>query len=100
MREEHRERSDQVWAGRAEESDEHLVANEIGRVVRVRAVRRCVEHENSGPDVVRLTAAPSYLKPDGDDVEVQKKMDSDGGMQHVWVTTRKRPCCAMRRTSL
>ena len=100
MREEHRERSDQVWAGRADESDEHLVANEIGHVVRVRAVRRCVEHENSGPDVVRLASTPSYLKPDSDDVAVQKKMDSDGGMQHVWVTTRKRPCCAMRRTSL
>ena len=72
MREEHRERSDQVWAGRADESDEHLVANEIGHVVRVRALRR-VENENSGPDVVRLASTPSYLKPDGDDVEVQKK---------------------------
>ena len=31
-----------VWVGRAEECDEHLVVNEIGDVVRVRAVRRCV----------------------------------------------------------
>ena len=33
--------------GRMEESDEHFVVNEIGHVVRVRTVRRCVENENS-----------------------------------------------------
>ena len=62
-----------MWVGRAEECDEHLVVNEIGHVVRVRAVPRCVENENSGLDVVRLTATPSYLKPDGDDVDVQAR---------------------------
>ena len=46
--------------------------NEIGHDVRVRTVRRCVENENSGPDVVKLTATP-YLKPDADDVEVQER---------------------------
>ena len=60
-----------MWVGRTEESDDHLVAKEIGHVVRVRTVRRCVENENSGPDVVKLAATPSYLKPDGDGVEVQ-----------------------------
>ena len=62
-----------TWVGRTEESDEHLVVNEIGHVVRVRTVRRCVENENSGPDVIKLTATPSYLKLDGDDVEVQDR---------------------------
>ena len=47
--------------GRAEESGEHLVVNEIGHVVRVRTLRRCVEIEHSGPDVVKLTATPSKL---------------------------------------
>ena len=37
-----------MWVGRTEESDEHLVVNEIGHVVRARTVRRCVENENSG----------------------------------------------------
>ena len=32
-----------MWVGHAEECDEHLVVNEIGHVVRVRAMRRCVE---------------------------------------------------------
>ena len=40
-----------MWVGRADESDEHLLVNEIGHVVRVRTVRRCVENENSAPDV-------------------------------------------------
>ena len=62
-----------MWVGRTEESEEHLVVNEIGHVVRVRTVPRCVENQNSGPDVVKLTATPSYLKPDGDDVEVQDR---------------------------
>ena len=35
-----------MWVGRTEESDEHLVVNEIGHVVRARTVRRCVENEN------------------------------------------------------
>ena len=38
-----------TWVGCTEESDEHLVVNGIGRVVRVRTVRRSVENENSGP---------------------------------------------------
>ena len=59
--------------GRTEESDKHLVVNEIGRVVFVRTVRRSVENENSAPDVVKLTATPSHLKPDDDDVEVQER---------------------------
>ena len=62
-----------MWVGRTEESDEHLVVNEIGHDERVRTVRRCVENENSGPDVVKLTATVSYLKPDGDDVKVQER---------------------------
>ena len=57
--------------GRAEESDENLMVNEIGRVVRARAVRPCVENENSCPDVCKLTSTPSYLKLDGDVVEMQ-----------------------------
>ena len=48
-----------MWVGRAEESDEHLVLNEIGHVIRVRAVRRCVENENSGPHVLKLIAHSS-----------------------------------------
>ena len=59
--------------GRTEQSDEHLVVNEIGHVVRVRTVRRCVESENSGSDVIMLNATLSYLKPDGDDVEVRER---------------------------
>ena len=62
-----------MWVGRTEESDEHLVVNEIGHVVRVRRVRRCVENDNSGSDVIKLSATPSYLKPDGDDVEVRER---------------------------
>ena len=62
-----------MWVGRTEESDEHLVVNEIGHVVRPRTVRRCVENENSGSDVLKLNATPSYLKPDGDDVEVRER---------------------------
>ena len=62
-----------MYAGRAEGSGEHLVVNEIGHVVCVRAVRRCVENENSGPDVVKLTATLSYFKRDGEDVEVQER---------------------------
>ena len=62
-----------MWVGRTEDSDDHLVVNEIGHVVRVRTVRRCVEKENSGPDVVNIAATLSYLKPDGDDVEVQER---------------------------
>ena len=37
-----------MWVGRMEESDKHVVLNEIGHVVRVRTVRR-VENGNSGP---------------------------------------------------
>ena len=72
-----------MWDGRREESDEHLVVNEIGHVVRARTVRRCVENENenSGSDVLKLNATPSYLKPDGDDVEVRE----DARMQSVRV---------------
>ena len=61
-----------MWVGRTEESDEHIVVNEIGHVVRARTVRRCVENENSGSDVIKLNTTPSYLKPDGDDVEVRE----------------------------
>ena len=62
-----------MWVGRTEESDEHLVVNEIGHVVRARTIRRCVENENSGSDVIKLNATPSYLKPDGDDVQVRER---------------------------
>ena len=62
-----------MWVGRTEESEEHLVVNEVGHVVRARTVRRWLENENRGPDVVKLTATPSYLKPDGGDVEVQER---------------------------
>ena len=34
------------------------------------ALRRCMENENSGLDVVKLTATHSYIKPESDDVEV------------------------------
>ena len=73
MRKEYHERSDQCGFGRTDESDGHLVVNEIGHVVRVRTVRRCVEIENSGSDVIKLNATPSYLKPDGDDVEDRER---------------------------
>ena len=56
-----------MWVGRTEEGDEHLVVNEIGRLVRARTVRRC------GSDVIKLNATPSYLNPDGDDVEVRER---------------------------
>ena len=62
-----------MWVGRTEESDEHLVVNEVGHVVRARTVRLCVENENSGSDVIKLNATLSYLKPDGDDVEVREE---------------------------
>ena len=32
-----------------------------------------MENENSGSDVIKLNATPSYLKPDGDDVEVRER---------------------------
>ena len=50
-----------MWVRRTEDSDKHLFVDENGHV---KTVRRCVENENSG-------STPSYLKPDGDDVEVQ-----------------------------
>ena len=62
-----------MWVGRTGERDEHLVVNEIGHVVRARTVRRRVENENSGSDVIKLNATLSYLKPDGDDVEVRER---------------------------
>ena len=74
------------WVGRTEESDEHLVVNEIGHVVSVSTARRCVENENSGPDVVKLAATPTDRKPDGDDVEA-REMVFDGRMQSVRVST-------------
>ena len=45
----------------------------------MRTARRCVENENSGPDVVKLTETPPYLKPDGDDVEVQERWTPTDG---------------------
>ena len=62
-----------MWVGRTEASDEHLVVNEIGHVVRARTARRCVESENSGSDVTELNATLSYLKLDGDDVEIRER---------------------------
>ena len=59
--------------GRTRESDEHLVVNEIGLVVRVKRYDDAGENENSGSDAIKLNATPSYLKPDGDDVEVQER---------------------------
>ena len=58
---------------RVKKKKEHLVVNEIGHVVRARTVRRCVENENSGSDVIKLNATHSYLKPDGDDLEVRER---------------------------
>ena len=68
-----------MWVGRAKESDEHPVVNQIGHVARVRSVGQCVENENGGPEIVKLTAAPSYLRPDGDDVGVQKRWTPEEG---------------------
>ena len=59
-----------MWVGRTEESDEHLVVNEIGHVVRVRTVRRCVENENSGPDVIQL-----FVSQACDDVKIPSQTD-------------------------
>ena len=47
-----------MWVGSTEESDEHLVVNEIGHVVRVRTVRRCVENEN----MPTLSSLPQPLR--------------------------------------
>ena len=71
------------WVGRTEESDEHLVVNEIGHVVRVSTARRCVEHDHSGPDVVKRAATP-YRKPD-------EAPERDGlrRMQSVRISTHK-----------
>ena len=82
-----------VWVGRAEECDEHLVVNEIGDVVRVRAVRRCVDNENSGLDIVKLTATPPYLKVDDDDVGVQGRWTPTDGCTACG--TWKQTSCAM-----
>ena len=69
-----------MLVGRAEESDEHLVVNELCHVVRVKAVRRWVENENSRQDVVKLIATPSYIMPDAsDDVDVQEKRTPPDG---------------------
>ena len=45
-----------------------MLCNEIGHVVRVRTVRRCVDNENSGPEIVKLAGTLLYVKPEGDDV--------------------------------
>ena len=75
-----------MWA------DEHLVGNEVGHVVRLRIVRRCVEKENSGPDVIKLIATLSYLKPDTGDMDVQgkwtpiegcKACETEHGNEHI-----------------
>ena len=70
----------------------HKKVTRISHVVRVRAVRRCVENDNSGPDVVKLTATPSYFKPEGDVADVQERWtptegckvcESTHGSKHV-----------------
>ena len=66
--------------------------NEIGHVVRARTVRRCVENENSGSDVIKLNATPSYFKPDGDDVEVRerdglRRQDAERASRHMQTNT-------------
>ena len=51
-----------------------MVDNELGHVVRVKTVRRCVENENSSTDVIKLIATPSNFKLDAsDDVGVHEK---------------------------
>ena len=72
LRKEHHERSDQCGLVDGE-SDEHLVVNEIGHVVRARTVRRCVENEDSVPTLSSLLQTLSYLKPHGNGVEVQER---------------------------
>ena len=74
-----------LWVGRAEGSDEHLVVNELGHVVRVRGVRRCVEMRT----VVQTFS--NSLRPDaGDDVDLQ-----DSGLRRrTWKQTYR----AMRST--
>ena len=75
-----------MWVGRTEESNEHLVVNEVGHVVRARTVRRCVENENSGSDVFKLNATPSYLKPDGDD-DGPRRQDAERASRHMQTNT-------------
>ena len=88
-----------MWVGRMEGSDEHLVLHETGHVVRVRKVRRCVENENNGPDVVKLTATPSYLEPDGDDMQVQERWTPTEGSKTCKSAHRNKHVvqCAARR---
>ena len=81
-----------MWVGRTEESDEHLVVNKIGHVVRARTVPRCLENENSGSDVMKLNATPSYLKPHGNDVEVRerdglRRQDAERASRHMQTNT-------------
>ena len=59
-----------MWVGSAQESVERPVVNEMGHLVLVKAVQRYVENEDSGQNVVKLTATPSLLKPDANDVVV------------------------------
>ena len=90
-----------MWAGRAEESDEHIVDNELGHVVRVKTVRRCVENENSSTDVIKLIATPSNRKLDAsDDVGVHEKWTPTEGCMACQSAHRNRHVvrCDARRS--
>ena len=76
-----------MWVGRTEESDEHPVVNEIGHVVRVRTARRCVENENSGPDVVKLTATPYFKLVEVHERDVLRRKDAKRPNQHIKTST-------------
>ena len=63
------------WVRRADARGEHLMMNEIGHVVRVRAAWRCDEN-NGFLDIRKLVATPSILKPDITDEDMEGKEQS------------------------
>ena len=77
-----------MWVGRTEESDEHLVVNEIGHVVRARTVRRCVENENSGSDVIKLLRISNLMvmtwKSERDGL---RRQDAERASRHMQTNT-------------
>ena len=71
-----------MLVGRAEESDEHLVVNEI------HVVRRCVENENSGSDVIKLNAISNLMvmmrKSEKDGL---RRQDAERASRHMQTNT-------------
>ena len=87
VRKKHLNRSDRFFF-RAEDSDEHFLANEIGYVVRVRGVGRCAENENSGPDCAERCGDVHIS--DVDDMEVRERLPPTEGCQACKISTRNK----------